>query len=515
METINSALAAAYRKDFGHKNQNIIFEFDLDSGDMKVYDKKVVVDFPPEIIAEIDALGRDKKYVKTNEELEAGAVKVEEVEEVKPKKASSSSASAKASADKKATEAKKKKAVKEEPRIEEVPVVKVAVIEEVPAVKPVVIEEDEISPEEEAKAAIKFNPKTELILDDAKKIKKSAKVGDELIIPLEIPDDFGRMAAQTAKQVIIQKIREAERENVFNEFKEKEHQLLNGVVQRREMRGVLVDFGKVTALMPFEEQIKNERYNPGERMKFYIVFVGMSIKGPEIIVSRASAELLRKLFWNEIPEINNGSIEIMAIAREAGARSKVAVKSNSENIDPIGSCVGQRGARIQTIINELGGEKVDIIEWNADPGKFISNSLSPAKVIGIEINEAEKRTSVTVAEDQLSLAIGKEGQNVRLAAKLTGWRINILKATATGTKEEVAVTETSEQPEVKTKEPSAAVEPGEKKVKKAKKEKAPKKPKKEKAVKVAEAKEASSASADAKALEVEEKAAEVAEDKAE
>jgi len=459
METINSALAAAYRKDFGHKNQNIVFEFDLASGDMKVFDKKVVVDFPPEILAEIDALGRDKKYVKTTEEVEAAAEGII-VEEEKPKKKS------------------RKKTFKEEPKIEEVPVVKIEAAEE-----------DEITTEEEAKAAVKFNPKNEMILDDAKKMKKSAKVGDELIIPLEIPDDFGRMAAQTAKQVIIQKIREAERENVFNEFKEKEHQLLNGVVQRREMRGVLVDFGKVTALMPFEEQIKNERYNPGERMKFYVVYVGMSIRGPEIIVSRSNPDLLRKLFENEIPEINNGSIEIMAIAREAGARSKVAVKSNSENIDPIGSCVGQRGARIQTIINELGGEKVDIIEWNDAPNRFISNSLSPAKVIGIETNEADKMASVTVAEDQLSLAIGKEGQNVRLAAKLTGWRINILKATADGAKEEVAVAETGEQPEVKVEESTPAAETEEKKVKKAKKEKVPKKPKKEKAPKPEEAKE--------------------------
>lgn len=455
METIDSALAAAYRKDFGTKNQNIVFEFDLASGDMKVYDKKIVVDFPPEIIAEIDALGRDKKYVKTNEEIATSVQAAEAEQEEKPKKKS------------------KKKAEKEEVKAEE------------PVVKAEAIESEDITPEEEANAAIKFNPKTDLLLDDAKKIKKSAKVGDELIIDLEIPDDFGRMAAQTAKQVIIQKIREAERESVFNEFKEKEHQLINGVIQRREMRGILVDFGKVTALMPFEEQIKNERYNPGERMKFYVVFVGMSIKGPEIIVSRASAELLRKLFTNEIPEIANGSIEIMAIAREAGARSKVAVKSNSENIDPIGSCVGQRGARIQTIINELGGEKVDIIEWNDDVRRFISNSLSPAKVISIEINEKDKMASVTVAEDQLSLAIGKEGQNVRLAAKLTGWKINILKATPTGDKEEVAVAEASDQPAVTAGESTPveevkATEPEGKKVKKAKKEKAPKKEKKPK-----------------------------------
>ncbi len=426
METINSALSAAYRKDFGHKNQNIVFSFNLESGDMEVHDKKIVVDFPPEIIAEIDALGRDKKYVKLKGD-ETAAEKAEEKEEEKPKK-------------------KGRKAKKEGQEGQEGEEGKKGA--EAVAVEAKEAEEAEDFGELEAEALYKFNPKIEILLEDAKKIKKSAKVGDELIIPLEIPSDFGRMAAQTAKQVIIQKIREAERETVFNEFKEKEHQLINGVVQRREMRGVLVDFGKLTALMPFEEQIKTERYNPGERMKFYVGRVEMTIKGPEVIVSRASAELLRELFANEIPEINNKSIEIMAIAREAGARSKVAVKSNSENIDPIGSCVGQRGARIQTIINELGGEKVDIIEWNEDPRKFISNSLSPAKVVAIEINEKDKTAVVTVREDQLSLAIGKEGQNVRLAAKLTGWKINILKETHSGEKEEVAVEPAAEATEI-------------------------------------------------------------------
>ncbi|MCX6745252.1 MAG: transcription termination factor NusA [Candidatus Parcubacteria bacterium] len=430
METINSALAAAYRKDFGTKNQNIIFEFDLESGKMKVYDKKIVVDFPAEIIAEIDVLGRDKKFVKV-----PGEPALTEDGEM--------------GADEKETK-------------------KVLAVEDV---------DDAELPQE----AIKFNPKIEMLLDDAKMIKKSIKVGDELIIPLEIPDDFGRMAAQTAKQVIIQKIREAERENVFNEFKTKEHQLLTGSVQRKEMRGILVDFGKVTALMPMEEQIRSERYNPGDRLKFYVARVEMTIKGAEIIVSRTSPELIKRLFENEIPEINNKSIDIMAIAREAGARSKVAVKSNAENIDPIGSCVGQRGARIQTIINEIGGEKIDIIEWNEDPRRFIGNALSPAKVLGIEVNEAGKMASVTVAEDQLSLAIGKEGQNVRLAAKLTGWRINILKETPSGNKEEVIAAVAEEIPaKVEVKEASAEEVKKEKKAKKVKKEKVKKekKPKK-------------------------------------
>jgi N utilization substance protein A len=397
-ETLNSALAAAYRKDFGQKNQNIVFEFDTKSGKMRVFDKKIVVDFPEEIIKKIDENGRDKKYV---QELE------EQAEGVEP---------------------------------------------------------------------IKFNPKNEILLEDAKKINKKIKVSEELVQELEIPADFGRMAAQTAKQVIIQKIREAERETIFNEFKSKEGQLITGVIQRREPIGVLIDMGKVTSLMPQEEQIRNERYMPGERMKFYIIKVDLTIKGPEIIVSRSSPGLIRKLFENEIPEIASGAIEIMAISREAGFRSKVAVKSNQENIDPIGSCVGQRGARIQTIINELGGEKIDIIQWNEEPGKFIANALSPAKVLNIDVDKKANIAIVTVNEDQLSLAIGKEGQNVRLAAKLTGWKINIMKEAVEGKKEKVELSEKEAKEEAdkslaaeEKKEVTAKKETKEKKAPKAKK----------------------------------------------
>ncbi|MBN1325564.1 transcription termination/antitermination protein NusA [Candidatus Falkowbacteria bacterium] len=442
-ETLNYALAAAYRKDFGQKNQNIIFEFDPDSGEAKVYDKKVVVDFPPDIIAEIDVNGRDKKFVKS-----AKGEIITEGEEGKEGKEG------------------------EEGKMRE---------------RKMEIEEEKEGEIEEG--AIKFNPKTEILLDDAKKLKKKAKVGDEIIMPLEIPDNFGRMAAQTAKQVIIQKIREAERESLFGEFKDKERHLINGIIQRREMRGVLVDLGKITALMPFEEQSRNERYNPGERMKFYIVSVDMSVRGPEVIVSRATPEMLRELFIAEIPEVANNSVEIMAISREAGSRAKVAVKSNQENIDPIGSCVGQRGARIQTIINELGGEKVDIILWDEDSSKFISNSLSPAKIITIDLDEKNKVATVSVKEDQLSLAIGKEGQNVRLAAKLTGWKINIMKETASGEKEEVKIEGKEEEKEKKEgKEIGAELKEKEKeekpkKEKKEKKEKKTKKTKKEKETK--------------------------------
>lgn len=457
LETINSALAAAYRKDFGDKNQNIIFEFDPKSGKMKVYDKKTVVDFPEEIIKAIDENGRDKKFVR---EVDAEGKPIEPVkEEVKE-------------------DDDNKKQDKETKKEQEEP------------------EDHELS-----ENAIRFNPKTDILLEDAKKIKKSAKVGDEIIQDLEIPEDFGRMAAQTAKQVIIQKIREAERETLFNEFKDREGELVIGVVQRKDPRGILVDIGKTAGILRFEDQIRGERYNPGDRMKFYVKSVEKTIKGPEIILSRASAEMIKKLFETEIPEIAAGSIDIMGVAREAGARSKVAVKSNQENIDPIGSCVGQRGARIQTIINELGGEKIDIIEYDEDMAKFITNALSPANVAAIDLAEKENTATVTVVEDQLSLAIGKEGQNVRLAAKLTGWKINILKETATGKKEKVELGETSK---AKEKESSSASQEAdknevsddkdnkEKKETKTKKKTNTKEDKEKKTVKKTEKKETSS-----------------------
>ena len=305
IETIESALSAAYRKDFGTKNQNIKVEFDPETTKSKVFDVKTVV-----------------------EDLLEG-----------------------------------------------------------------------VEGEEEEK---KFNPKTDLQISDAKLIKKTAKVGDELRIKLEIPAEYGRMAAQTAKQVIIQRLREAEREMVFNDFKDKEHEVVNGTVQRREGKIVLVDLGKSIGVLPSEEQIYGENYAPGERIKVYVKEVSLRPKGPEIILSRTSDEILKKVFNLEIPEVSNGLIEIKSVAREAGLRAKVAVYTAEENVDPIGSCVGQRGARIQTIISELGGEKVDIIEYDENPVKFIANALSPAKIINITTFPEEKRAEVFVAENQLS-----------------------------------------------------------------------------------------------------------------
>ncbi|MCX6795963.1 MAG: transcription termination factor NusA, partial [Candidatus Falkowbacteria bacterium] len=230
---------------------------------------------------------------------------------------------------------------------------------------------------------------------------------------------------------------------IFNDFKDKEKEVVSGIVQRWEGKFVLVDLGKSVGILPIEEQIPGERYRPGERIKVYVKEVAARAKGPEIVLSRTSEEILKKVFYLEIPEISNGLIEIKGVAREAGSRSKVAVWTDSENVDPIGSCVGQRGARIQTIIQELGGEKVDIIAYDEDPVKFISNALSPAKIIGIKIAEEEKRATVIVIPEQLSLAIGKGGQNARLAAKLTGWRIDIV--------------ENQSDKKVETQEPEAAV----------------------------------------------------------
>jgi transcription termination/antitermination protein NusA len=365
IETVESALAAAYRKDFGRKNQNIKVEFDPETGKSKVYDIKTVVEDLPEEVA-----------IPEGEEEE------------------------------------------------------------------VVVEVVEAEGEEEEKR--KFNPKTEMQISDAKLVKKTAKIGDEIKMKLEVPESYGRMAAQTAKQVIIQRLREAEREMIFNDFKDKENEVVSGVVQRREGKIVLVDLGKSVGVLPAEEQIPGERYNSGDRIKVYVKEVASRAKGPEIILSRTSDEILKKVFYLEIPEISNGLIEIKGVAREAGSRSKVAVWTDSDNVDPIGSCVGQRGARIQTIIQELGGEKVDIIAYDEEPVKFISNALSPAKIISITTNEEEKKATVVVAAEQLSLAIGKGGQNARLAARLTGWRIDIVESDSDGKKNNEEKTEDEE-----------------------------------------------------------------------
>ncbi|MEK7131867.1 MAG: transcription termination factor NusA [Patescibacteria group bacterium] len=353
MEAIEFALAAAYRKDFGNKQQNIKVSFDPETGDMKAWDIKTVV----KDIAE-DALEA------AQDEL-----------------------------------AKRREKAKEEGR--------------------------ELTEEETADLA-HFNPKMELMLSAAKEIQKKVKVGEVMEIVLEIPSEFGRMAAQTAKQVIIQKIREAERGIVFNDFKGQEGQLMMGTIQRAEARKVLVDFGKVTGVLLADQQNSRDHYRPGARMKFLLLAVQMSPRGPEILLSRSDVGMVREVFKQEIPEINDGLIEIKGIAREPGFRSKVAVFTADESIDPIGSCIGQKGSRINTIIEELGGEKIDIIQFSEDAREYISHALSPAKVLGVKLDEANKVAEVSVALDQFSLAIGRNGQNVRLAAQLTGWKINVV-----------------------------------------------------------------------------------------
>lgn len=360
IETIEAALAVAYRKDFGEKLQNIKVEFDPETAHARVFDTKTVV----EDISE--------------EELEALRAKEKEEKE-------------------------KMKSLAREVR-----------------------SEVEQSPVEEEKKKL-YNPKTDIMLSEARKIKTDVNLGDEIRTELFPSAAYGRMAAQTAKQVIIQKLREAERDVIYQHYKTKEGEIINGTIQRVEGRMVLVDLGQATAIMPPQEQIPDDHYMPGQRVKIYLISITKTTKGPEITVSRSHPEMVKKLFTFEVPEIANGAIEIKAVAREAGSRSKIAVESKERNIDPVGSCVGQRGTRVQTVISELGGEKIDIIEYDPDPVQYITNALSPAKILRVELDEKERRAKAVVKEDQLSLAIGKTGQNVRLSAKLTGWRIDIMK----------------------------------------------------------------------------------------
>ena len=297
-----------------------------------------------------------------------------------------------------------------------------------------VIMEDEIDEQDlkntaEEDIRVRFNPEHHILLADAKKIKKDAKVDDEIVFPLEEKGDYGRIAAQTAKQVIIQKIREAEKISVLNEYGQKEGEIVSGITQRVERGSIFVDMGRATGVIPYEEQIPGEHYKQGERVRAYLYAVEESPKGILLKLSRAHPKFLAKLFEIEAPEIAQKVVEIKAIAREAGARSKIAVFSTDPHIDPIGSLVGQRGVRVSTVMSELRGEKIDIIQWNDNVSQFIEESLSPAKIISIELIEGEKRAIVQVSEDQQSLAIGKGGQNVRLAAKLTGWKIDIQSST--------------------------------------------------------------------------------------
>ncbi len=273
------------------------------------------------------------------------------------------------------------------------------------------------------------NPAAQLTLEQAKETDKDAEIGKEYVEEVTPQDPhYGRVAAQTAKQVIIQRIREAEREATFDEFQDKEGEIISGIVQRIEGETVFIDIGRTTGVLFPSEQVRGERYRVNQRIRVYVVKVALTSRGPEILLSRSHPGMLRRLFEMEVPEVFAGTVEIKAIAREAGERSKVAVLATEEGVDPVGACIGQRGTRIQTIIAELSGEKIDVIQWDDDIARFIGFALSPARIIAVDIFEEEKRAIAHVEEDQLSLAIGKRGQNVRLAAKLTGWRIDIVKA---------------------------------------------------------------------------------------
>ena len=261
-------------------------------------------------------------------------------------------------------------------------------------------------------------------LEDAQVINPHYAIGD--VVEEEVtPRNFGRIAAQTAKQVVTQRVREAERGLIYEEYVDREDDIVNGIVERLDARNIYVGLGKVEAVLPANEQIQTETFRPHERIKVYITKVERTTRGPQVFVSRTHPGLLRRLFEMEVPEIFEGIVEIKSIAREAGDRSKISVFAHNDEIDPVGSCVGAKGARVQTIVNELSGEKIDIVEWSEDPVVFVANALSPSKVIDVQVNEEEKSTTVVVPDYQLSLAIGKRGQNARLAAKLTGWKIDI------------------------------------------------------------------------------------------
>jgi N utilization substance protein A len=263
------------------------------------------------------------------------------------------------------------------------------------------------------------------MINEAKKVKKGIKPNEELETELEAQTDFGRIAAQTAKQVIIQRLREAEREVIYGEYKDKEGEIISGIVQRVEGRNVFVDIGKTTGLLFPDEQIPKENYRIGQRLRLYILKVERGPRGTSVYLSRAYPKVVSKLFAVEVPEISAGTVTIKSIAREPGSRTKIAVTSSEEGVDPVGSLVGQKGTRVQTVINELNGEKIDIIEWSEDVAKFIANALSPAKVLNVELADKKREVTAIVPEDQLSLAIGQQGQNVRLAARLTGWKIDV------------------------------------------------------------------------------------------
>lgn len=271
----------------------------------------------------------------------------------------------------------------------------------------------------------RFNPEQHIMIEDARRIKKDAALDEEISFPLETQEEFGRIAAQAAKQVIMQKIREAERASIISEYGEREGEVVTGHVQRFERGNLYIDLGRATAVLPYDEQIPGERYRQGERVRALLLRVDEGVRGTFIRLSRSHPRFLTKLFEVEVPELANQVLEVKGVVREPGSRAKIAVHSTDEHVDPVGALVGQRGVRVAVVTSELGGEKIDVVEWSENPAEFVKEALKPAQVMDIELVEDENRASVLVAEDQQSLAIGRGGQNVRLAARLTGWKIDI------------------------------------------------------------------------------------------
>lgn len=290
----------------------------------------------------------------------------------------------------------------------------------------------------------RFNPEQHIMITDAQRIKKDAALDEEISFPLETQEEFGRIAAQAAKQVVMQKIREAERSSIISEYGEREGEIVTGHVQRFERGNLYIDLGRATAVLPYDEQIPGERYRQGERVRALLLRVDEGVRGTFIRLSRSHPRFLTKLFEAEVPELANNVLEVKGVVREPGSRAKIAVHSNDEHVDPVGALVGQRGVRVAVVTSELGGEKIDVVEWSENPAEYVKEALKPAQVMDIELIEDENRASVLVAEDQQSLAIGRGGQNVRLAARLTGWKIDIRSMGGDEKKEEVAETPAEE-----------------------------------------------------------------------
>lgn len=384
IDTIEMALAAAYKRDYASRGENIRVKLDPESGTMEVFKVFLVV---------------DESMLKPEKEEGGDAAEGEGEMKNEEERADDDAHAAHRENTQNTTQKHAEKRKRED-------------------------EDDESDEENDDEVLVRFNPERHMMAADAKQVQKGIKAGEELLVALEPHEDFGRIAAQTAKQVIMQRLREVERETIAEEYAEKVGEIISGIVQRFEARTAFVDLGRGVGVLFPQEQIPGERIRIGARVRMLLREVNMTPKGPQIILSRAHPDFVRELFKMEVPEIASEAVEIKAIAREAGSRTKIAVMSHQDGVDPIGACIGQRGTRVLTVMNELSGEKIDVIEWSEDAEEFIANALSPAKVTDVELRERATAT-VRVPEDQMSLAIGRDGQNVRLAVKLTNWKIDI------------------------------------------------------------------------------------------